>query len=149
MWLSLALVSVCADAQGTLRAAVALAVEYAKAGEALGGPIGSFQAVQHILADAYVRANSVETTNRFAAWAIGNLPSDEALLAARTAKAYLSQVGLQVVEDLLQVLGGTGQIWEHIAHVYHRRVLFDLQVFGSADTQLAGIARLRNPRAGT
>jgi Acyl-CoA dehydrogenase, C-terminal domain len=142
-WLTLALVAVCADAQGALRASIQLAVEYAKTREAFGAPIGSFQALQHILANDYVSASSVETTNCFAAWAIGNLPSVEALLAARTAKAYLSQVGLQVVEDLMQVLGGIGQTWEHIAHVYTRRVLFDLRVFGSADTQLSDIARLR------
>ena len=88
-------------------------------------------------------ANSVETTNCFAAWAIGNLPRDEALLAARTAKAYLGEVGLKVVEDLMQVLGGIGQTWEHIAHVYTRRVLFDVQVLGSAEAQLTQIAQLR------
>jgi alkylation response protein AidB-like acyl-CoA dehydrogenase len=142
-WLALALVALCADAQGALRAAVRLAVEYAKTREAFGSPIGSFQALQHILADDYVSANSVETTNCFAAWAIGNLPRDEALLAARTAKAYLGEVGLKVVEDLMQVLGGIGQTWEHIAHVYTRRVLFDVQVLGSAEAQLTQIARLR------
>lgn len=142
-WLALALVGLCADAQGALRAAVRLAVEYAKTREAFGSTIGSFQALQHILADGYVSANSVDTTNCFAAWAIGNLPRDEALLAARTAKAYLGEVGLKVVEDLMQVLGGIGQTWEHIAHVYTRRVLFDVQVLGSAEAQLTEIARLR------
>jgi len=142
-WLALALVGLCADAQGALRAAVRLAVEYAKTREAFGSPIGSFQALQHILADDYVSANSVETTNCFAAWAIGNLPRDEVMLAARTAKAYLGEVGLKVVEDLMQVLGGIGQTWEHIAHVYTRRVLFDVQVLGSAEAQLTQIARLR------
>jgi alkylation response protein AidB-like acyl-CoA dehydrogenase len=142
-WLTLALVGLCADAQGALRAAVRLAVEYAKTREAFGSPIGSFQALQHIVADDYVSANSVETTNCFAAWATGNLPGDEALLAARTAKAYLGEVGLKVVEDLMQVLGGIGQTWEHIAHVYTRRVLFDVQVLGSAEAQLTQIAQLR------
>jgi len=142
-WLALALVGLCADAQGALRAAVRLAVEYAKTREAFGSAIGSFQAVAHILADDYTSANSVETTNCFAAWAIGNLPGDEALLAAHTAKAYLGEVGLKVAEDLMQVLGGIGQTWEHIAHVYTRRVLFDVQVLGSAEAQLTQIARLR------
>jgi alkylation response protein AidB-like acyl-CoA dehydrogenase len=145
-WLALALVGLCADAQGALRAAVRLAVEYAKTREAFGSPIGSFQALQHILADDHVSANSVETTNCFAAWAIGNLPGDEALLAARTAKAYLGEVGLKVAEDLMQVLGGIGQTWEHIAHVYTRRVLFDVQVLGSAETQLTQIALSRAGR---
>jgi alkylation response protein AidB-like acyl-CoA dehydrogenase len=146
-WLALALVGVCADAQGALRAAVSLAVEYAKTREAFGSPIGSFQALQHILADDHVSANAVETTNCFAAWAIGNLPGDEALLAARTAKAYLGEVGLKVVEDVMQVLGGIGQTWEHIAHVYTRRVLFDVQVLGSAEAQLSQIAVSRADRA--
>jgi len=145
-WLALALVGLCADAQGALRAAVRLAVEYAKTREAFGAPIGSFQALQHILADDHVSANSVETTNCFAAWAIGNLPPDEALLAARTAKAYLGEVGLTVVEDLMQVLGGIGQTWEHIAHVYTRRVLFDVRVLGSAEAQLTQIALSRAGR---
>src|SRR6185437_9914762 len=143
-WLALALVGICADAQGVLQTAVRLAVDYAKHREAFGAVIGSFQALQHILADNAVAAESIESTNSYAAWSIDHRCPREALLAARTAKAYLGQVGLTVVQDLMQVLGGIGQTWEHIAHVYTRRLLLDLHLLGRRDDHLAEIYRLRS-----
>jgi alkylation response protein AidB-like acyl-CoA dehydrogenase len=142
-WLALTLVGVCADAQGAMRAATQVAVDYAKDRQAFGKPIGAFQALQHILADDFVMADALETTTNYAAWAVDAASPTEALLAARTAKAYLGQVGRRVVEDAMQVFGGIGQTWEHIAHVYTRRVLLDQQLFGGEQAQLRTIAELR------
>jgi alkylation response protein AidB-like acyl-CoA dehydrogenase len=142
-WLALALVGLCADAQGALAGAIAVAVEWAKDRKAFGRPIGTFQALQHILADDQVSASTVETTTNYAAWAIDELPAAEALLAARTAKAYLGEVGRGVCEDVMQVFGGIGQTWEHVGHLYTRRVLLDSRLFGGRRDQLDAIAAAR------
>lgn len=144
-WLALALVGLCADAQGALGGAIAVAVEWAKDRRAFGKPIGTFQALQHILADDKVSASAVETTTNYAAWAIDELPAAEALLAARTAKAYLGEVGRGVAEDVMQVFGGIGQTWEHVGHLYTRRILLDDRLFGGRRTQLDAIACARLP----
>lgn len=142
-WLALALVCACADAQGALHTAVRLAVDYARQRTAFGRPIGSFQVLQHMLADDLVAADTLHTATSFAAWAVDEAPCAEAMLAARTAKAYLGEVGLRVAEDVMQLFGGIGQTWEHIAHFYTRRVMLDQVLFGAEHEQLARIADMR------
>ena len=54
-WTALGLAVTCADLVGTMRGAVALACDYAAHRQQYGAAIGSFQAVQHLLADALRR----------------------------------------------------------------------------------------------
>ena len=60
-WLAQSLVAVSADIVGAMRGALAGAVEYAKTRVQFGVPIGRFQAVQHLCAEALV---TVEATRR-------------------------------------------------------------------------------------
>ena len=140
---ALALVVVSADLLGVMRGALALAVEHAKQREQFGAPIGSFQAVQQLCAEQLVSIEGARDCVSYAAWAIDELPVDEALLAARVAKAYCSRAARTVVEAAIQVLGGIGMTWEHPAHLYLRRALAGGILFGDADTQLSMIADRR------
>ena len=71
----------------------------------------------------------------------------EALLAARTAKAYTADVARDVGETVMQVYGGIGQTWEHIAHFFLRR--HDALVAGARRrVRAAGAHRRRPPRIG-
>ncbi|MEU8270782.1 acyl-CoA dehydrogenase [Sphaerisporangium sp. NPDC049002] len=142
-WEALTLTAICADAAGVMRAAVERAVGYAKERVQYGAPIGSFQAVQHMCAEAYVSAESVASATNYAAWAVDALDPAEALLAARTAKAQCAAVARDVTETVMQVFGGIGQTYEHIAHVHTRRALMDRQLFGDEGAQLLLIADVR------
>ena len=142
-WLAMALVLVSADAAGVMRSGLSRAVEYAKERVQYGVKIGSFQAIQHLCAETLVKVEASASAVRYAAWAIDELPPDEALLAARTAKAHVAGVSRDVTETVMQVFGGIGQTWEHIAHVYTRRALMDRQVLGDGPTQLDAIADAR------
>ena len=53
-WRALGLAIGCADLVGVMRGALALATEYARDRRQYGAAIGSFQAIQHQLADALV-----------------------------------------------------------------------------------------------
>jgi hypothetical protein len=139
-WSALALVVVTADLVGAIRSALHGVVEYSKQRIAYDAPIGSFQALQHLCADALKCVEAAASTLNYAAWAVDELPASEALLAARTAKAYAASVGLDVAETVMQVYGGIGHTWEHIAHFYTRRVLVDLELFGAEAHQLTRIA---------
>ena len=86
-------------------------------------PIGSFQAVQHLLADAFVATEGSRSVALHAAWAVDALPADEALAAAAVAKAYCARAARTVCETAIQVHGGIGNTWECLAHVYLRRAL--------------------------
>ena len=90
-----------------------------------------------------VQVEAAQSVNCYAAWAVDQLDADEALLAARTAKAYASSVALPVTETVMQVYGGIGQTWEHIAHVYTRRALVGARLFGDEAYQLQQIADVR------
>lgn len=141
--LALALTGLSADTVGTLDEALRGVVEYSKQRVAYGVHIGSFQAIQHLAADAYVAIAGARAATLYAAWTIDELSADEALLAARTAKAAAARIGLRTAEDVMQIYGGIGQTWEHIAHFHTRRAIFDAAVLGGEDHQLDAIADAR------
>jgi alkylation response protein AidB-like acyl-CoA dehydrogenase len=142
-WLGLALTLVSADVVGVMRSALQKAVAYTKERIQYGVPVGSFQAVQHMCAEVLVQSEAAASTTKYAAWAVDALDPAEALMAARTAKAYCSSVAREVTETIMQVYGGIGQTWEHIAHVWTRRALMDRQVLGDESEQLLRIADWR------
>jgi alkylation response protein AidB-like acyl-CoA dehydrogenase len=61
-------------------------------------------------------------------------------------KAYASRQFLGVAETVMQMYGGIGQTWEHIAHFYARRILLNRFLLGDAQLQLAAIADQRLAR---
>jgi len=142
-WTALALTLVSADCAGAMHAAVDGVVEYTKVRIAYDVPIGSFQALQHMCADAFVDCEAAVTANNYAAWSVDALEPAGALLAARTAKAWTARVGRGVTETVTQVYGGIGHTWEHVAHLFVRRVLLDAALFGGELHQLDEIAALR------
>ena len=78
-----------------------------------------------------------------AAWAAAELPADEALLAARQAKAYCSEAALRIAETSVQMFGGIALTWEHPSHLRLRRILLSRQVLGDESAQYAAIAETR------
>ena len=60
---------------------------------------------------------------RHAAWAVDELPVEQAVEAARVAKIYCARAAFAVAEMSIQVHGGIGNTWECLAHIYLRRVL--------------------------
>ena len=138
-WTALGLALTCADLVGAMRGAVDLTTEYAKERRQYGAPIGSFQAVQHLLADAFVLVEGSRSVSRHAAWAVDALPPDEALAAGALAKAYCSRAARTVCETAIQVHGGIGNTWECLAHVYLRRVLLATDVLGGVDANLTRV----------
>lgn len=142
-WYALALVVVSADILGAMRGGLDGVVAYTKERVQFGVPVGSFQAVQHLCADALVKVEGAASTVKYAAWAVDEIDPAEALLAARTAKAYTADVARDVGETVMQVYGGIGQTWEHIAHFHLRRQMLSAQVLGGGSAQLAAIADAR------
>ena len=122
-WYALALTVTCADLVGAARGTHALATEYAKVREQYGAPIGSYQAVGHLLAEGLALIEGSISVLRHAAWGVEELPGPQAVEAARVAKIYCARAALTVCETSIQVHGGIGNTWECLAHIYLRRVL--------------------------
>jgi hypothetical protein len=142
-WTALGLSVACADLVGTMDGAVHLAVTYANERHQYGAAIGSFQAVQHLLADAHVLAEGARSVSLHASWAVDELPVDDALAAAAVAKAYCARAARQVCETAIQVHGGIGNTWECLAHVYLRRALLSADLLGGAEASVTRVLHHR------
>lgn len=135
-WHALGLAVTSADLVGVMRGALTLATEYARARRQYGATIGSFQAVQHLLADALVAMEGARSIALHAAWAVDALPAPGALAAAAAAKAYAARAARAVCETAIQVHGGIGNTWECLAHVFLRRALLSTDVLGGVGPSL-------------
>ena len=142
-WHSLGLAVACADLVGTMRGTLALATEYAKERKQYGAAIGSFQAVQHMLADAHVATEGSRSIALHAAWAVDALSADDTLAACSAAKAYCARAARSVCETSIQVHGGIGNTWECLAHVFLRRALFSTKVLGDVGPNLERVLAAR------
>jgi hypothetical protein len=128
-WLALALVITTADLVGTARGAHSLACDYAKVREQYGKPIGSYQAVAHLLAESLALIEGSVSVLRHAAWAVDELDVAQAIRAARVAKVYCARAARTVCETTVQVHGGIGNTWDCLAHVFLRRALTSTELW--------------------
>lgn len=142
-WEALAVTLTAADLVGSMEAALELATEYAKERRQYGAPIGSYQAVQHLLAEAKTLTEGSISAMMHAAWAVDALPPAAARSAAAVAKAYAARAARTVCETSIQVHGGIGNTWECMAHVHLRRALLATDLFGGDGAQLTLLAAER------
>ncbi|MGY1607197.1 acyl-CoA dehydrogenase family protein [Geodermatophilus sp. SYSU D00700] len=136
-----AAVVLAAEDLGAADRAVLMGVQYAQQREAFGRLIGSYQAVKHMLVDAWVGVDQLRSLVWWAAWAADSAP-DELPLAASAAKAYAAEVFERAAETVVQVHGGIGFTWEHDAHLYWRRAKTDRLLLGDAAEHLDTVTRL-------
>ncbi len=107
---------------GVIEEVVDMSVQYAKDRVQFDHPIGSFQAVQHRLADmAVLRAGANSAVAAGIRAVAAGSPGAEA--AVRATKAYVSRAGRSVVESGLQVHGGVGFTDEYRLQLYFKHAL--------------------------
>ncbi|WP_210593098.1 acyl-CoA dehydrogenase family protein [Streptomyces sp. GESEQ-35] len=124
-----AAVALAAEQVGVAGQALDMAVEYAKVRHQFGRPIGSFQAVKHLLADVLLEVESARAAAHCALLAAdGEDPGLSAV--ASLAKAFCSDACLQATAENIQVHGGIGFTWEHPAHLYLKRAKTSQLLFG-------------------
>ena len=140
---ALGLALLAADHVGAMEGTLATAVGYSQGRVQFDTTIASFQAVQHLCAESYVLVEGARSATWYAAWAVEHRPADLALLAARTAKAFVGESGTTVAETSIQVHGGVAITWEYLPHVFLRRIFFDRASLGDEDIQFDAIASQR------
>jgi len=140
MWVfDVARVQLAAGSVGLGRAALELAVEYAREREAFGRPIHEFQAVSFRLADAKLKLDQARLMTRHAAeLADTRQPfSTEAAMAKLAAsEASVFATGAAVV-----TLGGAGYIRDSLAQKWYRDAKLDEIWDGTSDIMRLLIAR--------
>ncbi|MGW2341358.1 acyl-CoA dehydrogenase family protein [Streptomyces sp. NPDC001661] len=127
--LDLACAALAAEQVGAAQRCLELTVAYAMERVQFGRPIGSFQAVKHRLADAYVLVESARSAALGAAFAAADSP-DFARYAS-IAKSACSEAFSAVAGEMIQLHGGIGITWEHDAHRYFKRAHGSAQLFGT------------------
>ena len=142
-WAALGLALTSADLVGLMRGVLDVSIAYAQQRRQYGVAIGSFQAVQHLLAEARCLLEGAFSAALYPAWAVDQLEPADARAAGRVAKAYCARAARTVCETAVQVHGGIGNTWECIVHVYLRRALLSSRWFGDDGEQLRQIERIR------
>jgi alkylation response protein AidB-like acyl-CoA dehydrogenase len=144
---SRALVGLCAIQIGVVERALKLAASYTSEREQFGRPIGSFQAVQQRLADAFIDVEAIRWTTWHAAWLIAEgRPADR---EAAIAKFWAAEAGARVAASAQQVHGGMGI---DVTYPLSRYFLWAKQnelALGSASQQLARLGSTYSEGSGT
>jgi 3-oxocholest-4-en-26-oyl-CoA dehydrogenase beta subunit len=129
-----ALVGLCAIQVGVAERALRIAASYTCEREQFGRPIGSFQAVQQRMADAFIDVEAIRWTTWHAAWLVAEgRPADR---AAAIAKFWAAEAGARVTATAQQVHGGMGI---DVTYPVSRYFLWAKHIelaFGSAPQQL-------------
>jgi alkylation response protein AidB-like acyl-CoA dehydrogenase len=100
--------------------ALEMARDYALERLAFGRPIGSFQAVKHMLADMYVSATLARSNGYYGAWALST-GAAELPEAAASARVAATQAFQHCAKNNIQVHGGMGFTWAFDCHLFYRR----------------------------
>lgn len=135
------LILLAADAHGGSQRMLEDIVEYSKMRVQFGRPIGSFQAVKHTLANMALFVEPNAPLAWHAARAFDD-KSDELRSAAAAAKAHITDTFADVARTATESYGGIGYTWEHAAHLWLRRSLFDYAYFGSPADHRRRLAHL-------
>jgi alkylation response protein AidB-like acyl-CoA dehydrogenase len=134
------IVLTAAQQLGLALAAVDLATEFAKGREQFGRPIGSFQAVKHLLAEMLVKAEVARAAVYAAACAFDDASDDDPDRAASAAKVMAGEAALFNGKTGIQVHGGMGFTWEVDAQRYWKRAVVLDGTFGQSDHHAALVA---------
>jgi alkylation response protein AidB-like acyl-CoA dehydrogenase len=131
-----------AELCGAAESMLAMTARYAIDRHQFGSPIGSFQAVKHLLADVRVGLEFARPALYRAAWSMsvdGETKHHDAALA----KALASDLGERAAATCLQIHGGIGYTWESDLQFYLKRCWSLSKVSGDAATQRARALMLR------
>jgi Acyl-CoA dehydrogenase, C-terminal domain len=110
---------------------MSMAVAYALDRRQFGAPIGSFPAIQQILAAAEVELVGLRNCCDVVMGEEVHLVEPDPVHDAMLVKALAGRVSRRVSQATLQTFGGVGFTWEHDHHRYQRRVLTLDALFGS------------------
>ena len=136
-------IGIAAQALGVAEAAYEASLSYARARQAFGSPIGSFQMIQSKIADMKTRIEASRlliyhaARAKIAAAQNGTRYTTEASIA----KLYASETAMFVTDEALQIHGGVGYSKEHPVERYYRDARITRIYEGTSEIQRMVIAR--------
>jgi alkylation response protein AidB-like acyl-CoA dehydrogenase len=136
-----AYVALAAELMGTVRWLLDTTLAYAKVRVQFDRPIGSFQAVQHKLANMALLKEQAWSAVYYAAMAVDAADPD-LVRAAHVAKVMAGEAARLNAKDAIQIHGGIGYTWEHDLHLYLRRAFASEYLLGTIDWHRDRLAAL-------
>jgi Acyl-CoA dehydrogenase, C-terminal domain len=119
-WRDRAHVALAAEMVGTARRLFDMTLAYAKERKQFDVPIGSFQAIQHKLADLALSLERATAAVQYASMTVDATDADRTR-ACHVAKAAAGDAARRCIKDGIQIHGGIGYTWEHDLHLFIRR----------------------------
>jgi alkylation response protein AidB-like acyl-CoA dehydrogenase len=138
-----ATLAVAAEAVGAMDSLLTKTVEYSKTRKQFGTAIGTFQALQHRMADMFIQCQLARSIVVRAAMILDS--DEDAVSKARAVSSAKSRVGKairKVGQEAVQIHGGIGVTDElDVGHLFKRVTALDL-MFGNAEYHLQRFASL-------
>jgi len=136
--------ALCAESVGLMNAMFSMTLEYLKVRSQFGVPIGSFQALQHRMAEAFVELELARSMSYVAAMTL----DDAAEGGSRTrtlsgAKVQIARSGRFIGQNAIQLHGAIAMTQEYKLGGYFKRMTVLERLFGDRDYHLARYAALR------
>jgi alkylation response protein AidB-like acyl-CoA dehydrogenase len=118
-------VLLCAEAVGIMDAVYATTLEYLKTRRQFDQPIGSFQALQHRMAEMFVEVEQARSIAMLAASRVHATDPKARRVAVSAAMIRVGQAARCVGQEAIQLHGGIGMTNEmRVAHYFKRLVVF-------------------------
>ena len=105
-------VTIAAQALGVAQGALDCAIGYIKERKQFGKPVSEFQALQFMVADMGMKLEAARQLT-YAAAAKSERNDDDLGYFGAAAKAYASDVAMEITTDAVQLLGGAGYVQDH------------------------------------
>jgi pimeloyl-CoA dehydrogenase small subunit len=125
---------------GAMEAMNEMTLEYSKTRVQFGNPIGSYQVVQHRLADMFMAQEQGRSMAMLATMSIDNPDDTERAHDIALAKVGIGQAGRYVSQSAVQMHGGIGMTEEYAVGHYFRRCMVIERLFGDPAYYLAKLA---------
>jgi alkylation response protein AidB-like acyl-CoA dehydrogenase len=140
--------AVCAEGSGIVQTTLAMTREYLSQREQFGVKIGTFQALQHRLADVFVQVELCKGTAILAMIHGDSEDAAERQRAVSVAKKQLSKGGFFVTRQGIQLHGGIGVTDEHDVGLYFKRMQVIAALYGDEEHHVGRFATLPSFTAG-
>lgn len=134
--LSHAILAQCAESVGAMDQSIAMSADYLKTRHQFGVPIGSFQALQHRIADMAIECEMARSMLVHALRAISSEDPCKQHIGVAGCKAFISQKAKWVTGQAIQLHGGIGMTDEFLAGHYFKRMVASEFIYGGADWHL-------------
>jgi pimeloyl-CoA dehydrogenase small subunit len=125
---------------GAMEAMNDMTLEYSKTRVQFGNPIGTYQVVQHRMADMFMAQEQGRSMAMLATMSIDNPDPEERAHDIALAKVGIGQAGRYVSQSAIQMHGGIGMTEEYAVGHYFRRCMVMERLFGDPSYWLNKLA---------